>query len=187
MGIPIQLIDLEIPFARDLGLVFSPADCAEILEKTQDRMWVAGTVNGREGREVRTELRDADVCFWRDERLAALLLARIQAEVPKQIRGNPLVGIRSSIRIYRYHPGQFFGLHRDQKYREDGCISHLALLIYLNTPEEGGDTWFPEIPLRVHPTEGRAMLFQNAALHAGEAVIAGQKLVLRGDVMYREG
>jgi hypothetical protein len=71
--------------------------------------------------------------------------------------------------------------------REDGLVSHLALLVYLDRVEEGGATSFPEAGLRAVPRPGSAVLFQNATLHAGEEVVRGQKHVLRADVMYRDG
>ena len=186
MGLPIQLVDLDVPFAWQAGEILEPSECRALIEAASARGYLPGTVNGREGRVVRPELRDTDVSFWRDEALAALLLQRLRAEIPPVMRDSPLVGIRSSIRVYRYGPGQHFGLHRDQKYREAGLVSHLALLVYLDSPEEGGETWFPEVPLRAKPRPGLAVLFQNAALHAGESVVRGQKHVLRADVMYRD-
>jgi predicted 2-oxoglutarate/Fe(II)-dependent dioxygenase YbiX len=186
MGVPIQLFDLDQPFAWEVPDVFTPKDCSLLLSQTQGKNWLPGKVNAQEGRIVRTELRDADVCFWQDASLATSLLSRLGSAIPQSMRGNPLVHIRASLRVYRYGPGQFFGPHRDQKYREDGLISHLALLIYLDHVEEGGATFFPEVGLRAIPRPGLAVLFQNFALHEGEPVVRGQKHVLRADVMYRE-
>jgi len=54
------------------------------------------------------------------------------------------------------------------------------------TPDtEGGDTDFPELEQRIAPRAGRALLFQHRVLHEATAVISGEKLVLRTDVLYR--
>jgi prolyl 4-hydroxylase len=186
MGLPIQLVDLDVPFAWEVPDLLREPECAALLAQTQGRPWAEGTVNGREGRVVRPELRDVDVCAWKDEALAALLQERLRAQLPARMRGDPLVGIRPNVRIYRYKPGQFFAPHRDQKYREADCVSHLGLLLYLDRVEEGGATWFHEVRLRTIPRPGLCVLFQNATLHEGEVVVRGQKHVLRADVMYRE-
>jgi prolyl 4-hydroxylase len=186
MGLPIQLVDLDVPFAWEVPDLLTEAECAALLAQTHGRPWMEGTVNGREGRVVRPELRDVDVCAWRDEALAAGLLDRLRGQIPATMRGDPLVGIRASVRVYRYGPGQFFAPHRDQKYREADQVSHLGLLLYLDRVEEGGDTWFAEVGLRAIPRPGLCVLFQNATLHAGEPVVRGQKHVLRADVMYQE-
>lgn len=186
MGLPIQLVDLDVPFAWVAGVILDEAECVALIAEATARAWLPGTVNGREGRVVRPDVRDVDVCFWRDPAYAAHLTERLAGTLPPTMRGKPLVGVRSSLRVYRYGPGQFFGLHRDQKYREDGLVSHLALLAYLDRVDGGGETWFPEAQLRTVPAPGLAVLFQNATLHAGEAVVAGRKHVLRADVMYED-
>jgi prolyl 4-hydroxylase len=187
VGVPIQLIDLELPFAWELGEVFDPATCDRLLAAAHAAGWLEGTVQAREGRVVRPEIRDADVAVLRDPELVARVQERAWPHLPPEVKGAPLVGLRNPLRVYHYQPGQFFGLHRDQKYREPGAISHLALLVYLCDTDAGGVTAFPEADLRVAPRRGHGVLFQNATLHAGEAVQRGTKALLRADVMYASG
>ncbi len=186
MGVPIQLFDLAVPFVWEVPAVRSPAQCRALLDRAARGPWLPGTVNGRGGRVVRPQIRDAGVCVWRDPRLADALTRALRPRLPDRMRGGDLVGIGPTIRIYRYGPGQFFGRHRDQKYRRDGTISHLALLIYLDAGFTGGETIFPEVDRVFTPAPGRSLLFQNATLHAGEPVTAGTKHLLRADVMYRD-
>jgi hypothetical protein len=40
---------------------------------------------------------------------------------------------------------------------------------------------------RIAPRRGRALLFQHRVLHEASVVTAGEKLVLRTDVLYRGG
>ncbi|MBI5273578.1 MAG: 2OG-Fe(II) oxygenase [Chlamydiales bacterium] len=61
-----------------------------------------------------------------------------------------------------------------------------TLLIYLNTPEQGGETIFPRAYIKVNPTKGKAVLFYNVdpsgdvdphSLHGGAPVIKGEKWI----------
>ncbi len=59
-----------------------------------------------------------------------------------------------------------------------------TLVLYLNTPQEGGATVFPDIDLAVHPMEGHAVFFSydrpdpaTGTLHGGAPVIRGEKWV----------
>jgi|SRR5580700_1834252 prolyl 4-hydroxylase len=97
-----------------------------------------------------------------------------------------LAGVHVPVRIYRYEPGQHFGLHQDQSYfGEDGTKSLLTFMVYLNEGFGGGETDFPEQEQIIVPKTGTALLFQHMLLHAGRRVTEGSKLVLRSDVLYR--
>lgn len=61
-----------------------------------------------------------------------------------------------------------------------------TLLVYLNTPIQGGETIFPKGSIRVKPTKGKAVLFYNVdlqgnpdpnSLHGGAPVILGEKWI----------
>src|SRR5258707_1167290 len=106
--------------------------------------------------------------------------AREQVEAAVQpARVVPLLtrGARVPVRIYRYEPGQHFGLHQDQSYfGEDGTKSLLTFMVYLNDGFGGGETDFPEQERTIVPEAGTALLFQHMLLHAGKRVTSGTKL-----------
>jgi prolyl 4-hydroxylase len=59
-----------------------------------------------------------------------------------------------------------------------------TLLMYLNTPERGGATIFPDLRLQVAPTKGCAVFFSydrphesTGTLHGGAPVLQGEKWV----------
>jgi prolyl 4-hydroxylase len=61
-----------------------------------------------------------------------------------------------------------------------------TLVMYLNTPEEGGATHFPELDLEVKARKGSAVYFEymnkvgqidSRSLHAGMPVLAGEKWI----------
>ena len=94
--------------------------------------------------------------------------------------------VNERFRFYKYEPGQRFKLHHDGCFaRSDDEASFLTFMIYLNEPEDGGETSFPELDLLVPAKTGHALFFQHSLLHEGTELKAGLKYVLRSDLMYR--
>jgi hypothetical protein len=83
------------------------------------------------------------------------------------------------IQIVRYEPGQFYKVHHDQNtavWAPQGPRV-LTFFMYLNTPEGGGETWFPQVNnvngsrgIMVQPRAGSAILWPStldaAPMHA---------------------
>lgn len=62
-----------------------------------------------------------------------------------------------------------------------------SMLVYLNEPEEGGETTFDELGLKVKPVKGAALFWHNVkesgepdplTLHCGKPVLKGSKIAL---------
>ena len=185
--------DFEQPMLWTVPNLYTAKECAALLALGEGQEWLQGTVNSVEGRVVDTRIRDNSTAIFRDPGLAQTLFERVRGHLPAQMsadwgRGRERVaacGVHVPLRIYRYHPGQRFGLHGDQSYeREDGARSLLTLLVYLNDGFTGGETDFPEEQRRVVPVTGQALLFQHMVLHEGLPVLEGTKYVLRTDVLY---
>ncbi len=98
-----------------------------------------------------------------------------------------------NIQIAHYSEGEKFGPHHDYfdpstpggelVYRREGQRV-ASFLMYLNTPEKGGETAFPLLNFSMTPVKGDALLFYNVdflgrvdplTLHAGMPVLAGEK------------
>ncbi len=86
-------------------------------------------------------MRDSSTAVLRDPALATELYRRVLPHVPArmmvELEGRrsalDVAGVHVPVRIYRYEPGQHFGLHQDQSYfGEDGTKSLLTLMVYLN-------------------------------------------------------
>lgn len=175
--------------------LFSADECAALLASAERHEWLPATVNGAAGRVVEATVRDSSTAVLRDPELPAEMYRRVLPHVPRRMsvelgaRGRvPLEvsGVFAPVRIYRYEPGQHFGLHQDQSYTGgDGTRSLLTFMVYLNEDFGGGETEFPEQEQTIVPRTGTALLFQHMLLHAGKRVTAGTKLVLRSDVLYR--
>lgn len=102
----------------------------------------------------------------------------------------PLVHAESLV-VLRYAPGEEYRPHRDylppSGIERDGPHAGNRLrtiCAYLNQVEEGGQTEFPLVGVRVQPVAGSAVVFDNlhadgrpdsATLHAGLPVASGEK------------
>jgi hypothetical protein len=176
--------------------LYSVDECAGVLRGAAGAEWLPATVNSHEGRVVDRTIRDSTTAVLDDAGLARQLFERIRPHVPPRMSvEDPRAGARMTmavtgiflpLRIYRYEPGQHFGLHQDQSYAgADGSRSLLTLMVYLNDDFDGGETDFPEQGTRVAPRTGTALWFQHMLLHSGTRVASGTKYVLRSDVLYR--
>lgn len=93
------------------------------------------------------------------------------------------------IQVLRYEVGQQYKPHYD--FFADGSsfvVGHgeriATLILYLEEPTKGGETYFPDINLRVHCKKGSALFFaypnpvpDSQTLHAGSPVIEGTKWI----------
>jgi prolyl 4-hydroxylase len=99
----------------------------------------------------------------------------------------PASGVNERLRFYRYGPGEKFEWHHDGCYvRPDGSArSWLTFMVYLDDGCVGGATILEHFErIAVEPIRGRALLFLHQLRHTGAEVIAGQKDVVRTDVMF---
>lgn len=93
--------------------------------------------------------------------------------------------------VLRYQPGERYLPHRDYfspsalaAHRPDAGQRMTTVCVYLNPVTAGGSTEFPELGIRVDPTPGAAVVFDNldatgapaaSSCHAGLAVESGEK------------
>lgn len=101
-----------------------------------------------------------------------------------------------AIQGQRYLPGQQFKPHNDwfyttEKYwqleRKRGGQRCWTAMVFLNEVEEGGETHFTEVGIKIAPKPGVLMLWNNAlpdgtpnegTMHAGTPVVKGAKYVI---------
>jgi hypothetical protein len=195
MGMYVGHFDFSHRLLWTVPDLFSPDECSAIVSGAAGEPWLPATVNSATGRVVEPGVRDSFTAVLRDPALAEQMYRRVHPHVPARMsaelgsRGRVLMevaGVHLPVRIYRYEPGQHFGLHQDQSYfGDEGTKSLLTYMVYLNEGFEGGETDFPEQQQTIVPKTGTALLFQHMLLHAGRRVASGSKLVLRSDVLYR--
>lgn len=107
---------------------------------------------------------------------------------------NPKVG--ETIQGQRYLPGQQFKPHNDWFYtdqpywqgeRKRGGQRSWTAMVFLNEVEEGGETHFTEVGVKIEPKPGVLLVWNNAdpegmpnegTMHAGTPVVRGEKYVI---------
>lgn len=107
---------------------------------------------------------------------------------------NPVCG--EAIQGQRYLPGQQFKPHNDwfytsEKYwkleRKRGGQRCWTAMAFLNEVEEGGETHFTEVGIKIEPKPGVLLVWNNATpegipnegtMHAGTPVVKGAKYVI---------
>jgi prolyl 4-hydroxylase len=100
-----------------------------------------------------------------------------------------------SIQLLHYTTGAEYKPHHDffdpntiagKEYLKTGGQRFATFIMYLNTPDQGGETVFPILNIKIKARKGDALLFYNCdpnanvdklTLHGGSPVIAGEKWI----------
>jgi hypothetical protein len=179
-------LDLTQPLVWTVDDALSPAECEAYIRRMRGHRAEVAPIVGHHGPEVDLAVRNNTRVMWDDPAEADALLARVRARVPPRLSEMELAGANPRLRLYRYGPGERHGAHWDTVvHLDEGVMSLLTLVFYLNDGFTGGETDFPELEQRILPRVGRALLFQHRILHEATEVHAGEKFVLRTDVLYR--
>ncbi len=180
-------LDLHQPLHWTVDDALPTALCADYIRKFRTSPAEIANIVGADGKPV-VELatRNNTRVMWDDPAEADTLLERLRAHVPTRLSGLALAGANPRLRLYRYGPGERHGAHWDTIVElADGVRSMLTLVFYLNDDFVGGATDFVELGVQVSPRTGRALLFQHRVMHRACEVEAGEKFVLRTDILYR--
>ena len=162
-------------------------ECDDWIAHSESLGYEAATINTERGQQKIPDVRNNARSIIDDAALADQLWIRISSNVPYATKGWEAIGLNQRFRFYRYDVGQKFSWHADGCVRLDnGQMSQLTFMIYLNDDFKGGETLFRH-GLKVEPKKGMALLFTHWQKHMGNEVSAGRKYVLRSDVMYQRG
>lgn len=161
--------------------LFSPAECRYLLLTSTPWLQKALVIDEATGHGIPDAKRDADTASFPPlaEDLVVQAVNRTIARVSGTDKawGEPLT-------ILRYRPGQQYKPHHDSGGRERGlAMRHWTALVWLNEDYGGGETWFPELKLKVRGGVGDLLVFRNVVdgrpdarmLHAGLPVTRGEK------------
>ncbi len=183
------LTTLKHPRVVVFGGLLTDEECTGLMKLAEARLSRSETVDNATGGSEVNPSRTSDGMFF--ERGEHALIQRIERRIAALL-GWPLVN-GEGLQILRYRPGAEYKPHHD--YFDPvhaGSATILArggqrvgtLVMYLNTPEGGGGTTFPEVGLEVAPVRGNAVFFSytrahpsTKTLHGGAPVLAGEKWV----------
>lgn len=184
-----RLLTLQRPRLALFSGLLSDAECDALIELARPRLARSHTVAAHGGASEVNAARTSDGMFFGrgetpliediEQRIAALLQWPVQ-------RGEGL-------QVLRYGPGAEYRPHFDYfDPAQPGSAAVLAgggqrlatLIIYLQVPEQGGATVFPDAGLEVAPVKGHAVFFAyeraqplSGTLHGGAPVLEGEKWV----------
>lgn len=183
------LLSLREPPLVLLGNVLSPEECAALVAAAHPRLERSLTVQTRTGGTERNMHRTSNGMFF--ERGESALLRTIEARLARLLQW-PARNCEP-LQVLHYPPGTQYEPHYDYfDPAEPGTPAMLqrggqrlaTLVMYLNTPPQGGGTVFPDLGLEVAPRQGNAVFFRydqprpsTRTLHGGAPVLAGEKWV----------
>ncbi|WP_348683154.1 2OG-Fe(II) oxygenase [Acidovorax soli] len=183
------LLTMAQPRIVVFGNLLSPEECDALIAGATPRMARSLTVATQTGGEEVNDDRTSDGMFF--QRGESPLIARIEARIARLLHWP--VGNGEGLQVLHYRPGAEYKPHYDYfDPGEPGTPTIVrrggqrlgTLVMYLNTPEKGGATIFPEAQIEVAPQRGNAVFFSYArpdpstrTLHGGAPVIAGDKWI----------
>ncbi|WP_430392445.1 2OG-Fe(II) oxygenase [Dyella sp. 20L07] len=176
----------DAPVVRVLEGLLTPQECDALIAEAQPRLQRSLTVDV-EGRHQTDERRTSLGMFFGLGETP--LVQRIEQRIADLL--DIPVNHGEGLQILHYLPGQEYEPHYDwfdpsqpgfSAVTARGGQRIASVVMYLNTPEEGGGTGFPAIGLTVTALRGSAVYFayetgDEASLHAGLPVIRGEKWI----------
>lgn len=176
----------------------SDPECDALMQVAKPRLSRSLTVDTHTGNEALHPDRTSQGMFF--ERFENELVYRVETRIAKLLRWPVKHG--EGLQVLRYTKGAQYLPHFDYfDPREAGTSALLArggqrvatLIMYLNTPESGGATVFPDLGLQIKPVRGQAVFFSYAeplptslSLHGGEPVTLGEKWIATKWLRQRE-
>lgn len=186
-------VRVVVTMAKPRVVVFadflSPEECDGLVAAARPRMARSLTVENQTGGESVNPDRTSQGMFFR--RAENELVARIETRIARLLQWPLENG--EGVQVLHYQPGAEYKPHYDYfDPSQPGTPSILkrggqrvgTLVMYLNNPERGGGTTFPDVGLEVLPQRGHAVFFSydsphpsTQTLHGGAPVLAGEKWV----------
>ena len=183
------LATLRHPRVVVFGGLLSDDECTQLMALAEPRLARSETVDNATGGSEVNAARTSDGMFF--ERGEAPLIAAIEQRIAELLRWPLENG--EGMQVLRYRPGAEYRPHHDYfdpqhpgtpRILQRGGQRVGTLVMYLNTPEGGGATTFPDAGLEVAPVRGNAVFFSyerahedTGTLHGGAPVTAGEKWV----------
>jgi prolyl 4-hydroxylase len=168
------------PDIRHIAKLFTREECLHIAQCAVDMLQPATVADPRTGQNIANPVRTSDGAVigpTRETLVVQALNRRLAAATGTDWRQG------EALAVLRYKCGQQFRPHVDAL--PTTCNQRIrTVLVYLNDGFSGGATYFVNNALRVTPSVGDAIIFDNvrangsidpATQHAGEPVTAGVK------------
>ncbi|MBE1160392.1 2OG-Fe(II) oxygenase [Dyella acidiphila] len=179
-------LSVESPTLRVLHNLLSDEECDALIKETTPRLQRAKTVDSSGKQQIDARRTSEGMFFTLGE---SALVKRIEQRIATLL--SMPVDHGEGLQVLHYLPGQQYEPHYDWFDPEQPGFAAItakggqriaSLVMYLNTPEAGGGTAFPELGLTVTAQRGSAVYFaydtgDHASLHAGLPVQQGEKWI----------
>ena len=183
------LVSMALPRLVVFGNLLSDGECDALMALAAPRLARSLTVaTDTGGEEVNADRTSAGMFFARGE---TPLVQRIEARIARLLHWPLDHG--EGLQVLHYPPGAEYKPHYDYfDPAEPGTATLLrrggqrvaTLLLYLNTPEAGGGTVFPDVYMEVAAQRGNGVFFSydrphpdTRSLHGGAPVLVGEKWI----------
>ena len=177
---------MEAPIVRVLDNLLDADECAGLIEAARPRLDRALTV-AEDGKHQVDERRTSAGMFFKLGETP--LIARLERRLAELL--DLPVEYGEGLQVLHYLPGQEYEPHYDwfdpaqpgyAAVTAKGGQRIASVVMYLNTPDEGGGTAFPNVGLTVTALAGSAVYFayeggDTSSLHAGLPVSRGEKWI----------
>ena len=179
-------LSMESPALRVLNDFLSGEECDALIEQARPRLQRAKTVDSAGKQQIDARRTSEGMFFITGE---TPLIRRIEQRIASML--SMPIEHGEGLQILHYLPGQQYEPHYDWFNPEQPGFAAItakggqrvaSLVMYLNTPEAGGGTAFPEVGVTVTALRGAAVYFaydtgDTASLHAGLPVQQGEKWI----------
>lgn len=184
-------LSMENPNVAVLDGLLSDEECDQLIAASVGKLERSQVVDRASGGHQVSNVRSSEGTYFKrgetpliktiEARLAALTGFRVEQGEPLQILHYGIDG------EYLPHHDYFDPVDPGTPtILKQGGQRMATFVLYLNTPEEGGGTTFPELDLEVRARKGSAVYFEymnrageldSRSLHAGAPVVRGEKWI----------
>lgn len=191
------LLSMRAPRIVVFGNLLSVQECEKLIELASPRLNRSTVVHNATGTNQTHAGRTSEGMFFEPGEYR--LIQTIERRLAKLV--NWPIENGEGMQILRYGPGTQYEPHYDYFLPDEAGTQIIlqrggqrvgSLVMYLNTPIQGGGTVFPDVQLEVAPQRGNAVFFSydrphssTKTLHGGAPVILGEKWV--ATKWFREG
>ena len=179
-------LSVESPALRVLNDLLSKEECEALIAQAKPRLERAKIVDSAGKQQIDARRTSEGMFFGIGE---SPLIKTIEKRIASLL--SIPIDHGEGLQVLHYLPGQQYEPHHDWFDPEQPGFAAItakggqriaSLVMYLNTPDAGGGTAFPEVGLTVTALRGSAVYFaydtgDTTSLHAGLPVLKGEKWI----------
>jgi len=188
MGYKPEIISKD-PWLIVFDSLLTPDECDRVYEEAGTNFQRSGELGSSSNGPMETQHRTSETSFCIEECHELEIVQSIRTKVFELFNYQIPENNYEFLQLVRYGEGKYYREHHDsnEQYVEMPMGPRiLTFFFYLNEVEEGGETSFPRLDVKVKPKKGRAVLWANMrdddihrndlrTIHAALPVIKGFK------------